>query len=143
VFSSPTIILILFGLGGGVIMMCLLLTRKMDRAQRQVWRTSTIASTLLTLLVVSVLVVLRFFGPAVSPNAFAMVRTGMTEQDVLNLLGEPSGKTAITREEAMRGVATWEHEVRSIWKYQKDGVFEFVEVYFDDDGKVVFKHRDY
>ncbi|MHC4888209.1 MAG: hypothetical protein ACYTEO_01950 [Planctomycetota bacterium] len=120
VFSSP----ILFALTVVVIIASLLATRKMSRNYRTAWRGGVILLTVLVLSFVSACKIQRFRSHVVDPKAYQAVKVGMTKQQVANFLGVPPDKNLAT------------------WRYDKPGVFEFVTIYFDVDGRVKEKFLD-
>lgn len=120
VVSSP----ILFGLAVVAIIACILATRKAKKTHKALWRTGVILPTILVLLAVSVWKIHRFNSHVVDPEAYQAVEVGMTKEQIADLLGEPADKNL------------------AIWRYDKPGVFEFAEIYFDEDGKVNQKTLD-
>lgn len=120
VVSSP----ILFGLAIVAIIACILATRKANRTHKVAWRIGVILPTILVLLAVSVWKIHRFTSHIVDPEAYEAIEVGMTQERVADLLGQPPDRNL------------------PVWRYEKPGVFEFVEIYFDEDGKVKEKTLD-
>ncbi|MHC4544948.1 MAG: hypothetical protein ACYTDW_10730 [Planctomycetota bacterium] len=120
VVSSP----MLFGLGVVLIVACIFLTRKMAKIYRLRWQVGVIVLTVLVLSVVSSWKIQRFCSHVVDPKAYQVVEVDMTKEQVANLLGEP----------AERNLAVWRYEIK--------GVFEFVEIDFDENGRVKQKALD-
>jgi len=77
--------------------------------------------------------VIRLNQPAVNGIAYGKVVNGLTKEQVLALLGEPSGKY----QEVDEDYGSVER-----WRYSKWGVWQIVDVYFDTEGKVVGKFMD-
>ena len=120
VVSSP----MLFGLAVVAIIVGILATRKAGRTYREAWRVGVILPTILLLLAVSVWKIHRFTSHAVDPKAYQAVEVGMTKEQVANLLGEPPERNL------------------AVWRYEIKGVFEFVEIDFDENGRVRQKSLD-
>lgn len=120
VVSSP----VLFGLAVVAIIACILATRKTNKTHRVAWRVRVILPTILVLLAVSVWKIHRFTSHIVDPEAYEAIEVGMTQERVADLLGQPPDRNL------------------PVWRYEKPGVFEFVEIYFDEDGKVKEKTLD-
>lgn len=83
-----------------------------------------ILPTILVLLAVSVWKIHRFNSRVVDPRAYEAIELGMTAEQVADLLGQPAESDLV------------------VWRYEKPGVFEFVEICFDEDGKVRQKILD-
>ncbi len=120
VVSSP----VLFGLGVVAIIVCILATRRAKKANKVYWRAAVILPTILVLLTVSAWKIDRFNSHVVDPQDYEAIEVGMTKEQVADLLGEPLNRKL------------------AVWSYKKPGVFEFAEIYFDDDGKVRWKSLD-
>ena len=120
VVSSP----VLFGLAVVAIIACILATRKTPQSTRKAWRVGVILPTILVFLAVGAWKTHRFNSHVVDPGAYEVIEVGMTKEQVASLLGEPTNRNL------------------AVWKYARPGVFEFAEVYFDEDGKVKQKFLD-
>lgn len=120
VVSSP----ILFGLAVVAIIACILATRKAKKTRKVHWRIGVILPVILVLSAVSVWKIHRFNSHVVDSEAYEVIEVGMTKEQVADLLGEP----------LCRNLAAW--------RYEKPGIFEFVEIYFDENGKVKQKFLD-
>ena len=120
VVSSP----VLFGLAVVAIIACILATRKAKKTHKVHWRIGVILPTILVLLAVSAWKIHRFNSHVVSPKAYEVIEVGMTKEQVASLLGEPPNRNL------------------AVWRYEKPGIFEFVEIYFDEDGNVKQKSLD-
>jgi len=138
VMSSP----ILFGLALIAIVGCILATRKIGKTYRSAWRIGVILFAILICSTVSAWKIQRFSSHVIDPNAYEAVEVGMTQEQVANLLGEPSKRELMTKEQVLYWRQTPIGTVHSIWRYDKSGVFEYVEIRFDEAGLVKSKVLD-
>ena len=118
--SSP----VLFGLVIFAIIVSILATRKASRTYRTARWVGVILPTTLVLLAVSVWKIQRFTSHVIDPYAYEATEVGMTKDQVAGLLPEPPDRNL------------------AIWRYEKPGVFEFVQICFDKDAKVKRKTLD-
>lgn len=125
VISSPT----LFGFGILAVIISILATRKVGKSGRIRVRLSVILLALLLLSVISVSKIHRYQSHIVDPEAYKLIEPGMTQAQVLSMLGQPYSRKCVTKNHVM-------------WRYGKQCVWEFVEIEFDTDGKVKSKFRD-
>ncbi len=125
VISSPT----LFGLGILAVIISILATRKVGKSARIRIRLSVVLLALVLLSVISVSKIHRYQSLIVDPEAYKLIEPGMTQAQVLSMLDQPSSRKCVTKNHVM-------------WRYGKPGVWEFVEIEFDTEGKVRSKFRD-
>ncbi len=107
-----------------MIIVSIIAAKKSKRAAMRRVFLNVILVSILLLSIVSIMKIHRYRSHVVEPKAYESIGTGMSREKVVELLGEPSKK-----EEA-------------IWRYSKPGVWEFVEINFDSEGKVRSKFRD-
>lgn len=138
VVSSP----MLFGIAVVAIIVCILATRKAGRTYRKAWRVGVILPTILLLLAVSVWKIHRFCSHVVDPKAYQAVEVGMTKEQVANLLGEPSKRELMTKGQVAYWRQTHRGAVHTVWRYEKLGIFEFIQIYFDENGRIEGKSLD-
>ena len=67
----------------------------------------------------------------------------MTQEEVADLLGEPSSRKSVAPTETTSSGPTWSGKARIIWRYSKPGVWELVEIHSDEKGRVVLRFMDY
>lgn len=84
---------------------------------------------LLLLSVNSVSKIHRYQSHIVDPEDYKLIEHGMTQAQVLSMLGQPYSRKCASKNHVM-------------WRYGKPGVWEFVEIEFDTEGKVKSKFRD-
>ncbi|MHC4649049.1 MAG: outer membrane protein assembly factor BamE domain-containing protein [Planctomycetota bacterium] len=114
----------LFGLGVVAIIVCILAARRAKKANKVYWRAGVILPTILVLLTVSAWKIHRFNSHVVDPQDYEAIAVGMTKEQVAGLLGDPPDRTD------------------AVWRYERTGILEFVEIHFDEDGKVRWKSLD-
>jgi hypothetical protein len=95
--------------------------------------------TVLGLLVAGILMVRRAFGPPVPPSKMALVKPGMSEQDVRKILGAPTEAIAGGRSYAVRGT---NYLTGGQWTYTRPFTFGYVNVLFDTNRLVEYAHRE-
>ncbi|MHC4397916.1 MAG: hypothetical protein ACYS1A_19910 [Planctomycetota bacterium] len=77
--------------------------------------------------------VIRLNQPVVNGLAYEKVVNGLTKEQILALLGQPSEKHRQTNEQ---------YDSVERWRYAKWGVWQIVDIYFDAEGIVVGKFMD-
>jgi hypothetical protein len=115
---------VLFGLSLLAVFITTFATARTKPSTRIKIRLSIVGAALLVCCIVSVSKIQRAQSHVVNPEAFEVIEVGMTKEQVADLLGEPPKREL------------------AIWTYKEPGVFEFAEVYFDDNGRVKEKVLD-
>jgi len=98
-----------------------------------------IVLALLVLLVGAVVLVKRAFGPPVPPSKMALIKPGMSEDDVRKLLGAPTEVIAGGRAYTVSGT---NYVTGGQWTYTRFLTFGYVNVLFDTNRLVEYAHRE-
>lgn len=120
IVSSP----IPFVLGGLAIIASIIASKKNGRAATLKLFLPIILVSIASLSAISIVRIDQFCSHVVEPKAYEAIRLSMNKDQVIELLGEPLIQD------------------QTIWRYERPGVWEFVEIEFDTDGKVKSKFRD-